>query len=538
MRLALALAAAVCAVILAVWAWLGAPVPPPAASFSAAEKIPCVSYAPFRADQSPFIAGLVIPPEQIDDDFARLAKITDCVRTYSTEMGLSAAPALARKHGLSMLQGIWIGRDPANNRIEIEEALKAAKANPDVIKGLIVGNEVLLRGEQTPAAMAALIAEVKSRAGGIPVTYADVWEFWERNVALADGVDFVTVHILPFWEDLPVGADKAVAHIDEIRQHVGKIFAGKEILIGETGWPSAGRMREGAQPSPSNQARVIEELLALAKEKGYRVNVIEAFDQPWKRQLEGTVGGRWGFLDAYTRDFKFHWGVPTSDHPRWLVDALAGIALALGCFGMAQWGAKRAGAAPPATAGWIAVAAVALFAGLTYGRALASAPVESLGVAGWTRALIMLAIGLAVPLLVSFAIGGRARTVGLATALDPQMRRGASGLDVALGVLLAASVVLIAQIGFGLVFDPRYKDFQFAGLTPIVAAFLVYAFTVDRGSAGEGNAERIAGTAFIASGLYVVLNETLANWQGLWTGSLMVLFGISLWRLARAARRI
>ncbi|HEY9211934.1 MAG TPA: beta-1,6-glucan synthase, partial [Ancylobacter sp.] len=282
MRLPFALAAIVCAAIVAGWAWLGHPVPAPSSPLAAGEKLPCVSYAPFRPGQSPFIEGLVIPPEQIDDDFARLAKITRCVRTYSTEMGLHVVPELARKHGLKVLQGMWIGRDEAKNRVEIDAAVKAAQDNPDVIEAVIVGNEVLLRGEQSPTAMAALIREVKSKVP-VPVTYADVWEFWERNSDLAREVDFVTVHILPFWEDLPVSAEDSVAHLGEIREHVGRVFAGKDILIGETGWPSQGRMREGALPSPSNQARVIQELLALAKAKNYRLNVIEAFDQPWKR---------------------------------------------------------------------------------------------------------------------------------------------------------------------------------------------------------------------------------------------------------------
>ena len=85
-------------------------------------------------------------------------------------------------------------------------------------------------------------------------------------------------------------------------------FPGKDILIGEFGWPSAGRMREGALPSPANQARAIQEVLALAKRENYRVNLIEAYDQPWKRQLEGTVGGHWGLYDAYRREAEIRLG--------------------------------------------------------------------------------------------------------------------------------------------------------------------------------------------------------------------------------------
>src|SRR5262249_62254094 len=101
---------------------------------------------------------------------------------------------------------------------------------------------------------------------------------------------------------------------------------GKEILLGETGWPSAGRMREGALSSSANQARVLHDVLNLAKREGYHANLIEAFDQPWKRRLEGTVGGHWGLLDGYRREPKFAWGVPLSNHPQWRLQAAEGVA--------------------------------------------------------------------------------------------------------------------------------------------------------------------------------------------------------------------
>ncbi|QIB35702.1 glycosyl hydrolase family 17 protein [Ancylobacter pratisalsi] len=539
MRFPLALAAVVCAVIVAVWAWMGHPVPAPASPLGAGEKLPCVSYAPFRPGQSPFVAGLVIPPEQIDDDFERLAKITECVRTYSTEMGLSVVPELARKHGLSVLQGIWLGRDAAKNQVEIDAAVKAAQENPDVIKAVIVGNEVLLRGELAATDIAGLLREVRAKVPEqVKVTYADVWEFWERNPQLASAVDFVTVHILPFWEDIPVAADKAVSHIGEIREHVGKVFPDKEILIGETGWPSAGRMREGALPSPSNQANVIQELLALAKERGYRVNVIEAFDQPWKRASEGTVGGHWGFLDAYTRDFKFVWGEPVSDHPRWIGQALVGVVFAALIFAVAGATNARSGRGRMRRRRWFAVAGIALSAGLLYGRLLETLPVESLGIGGWARGIVMLVLASVVPVACAVAIAWQARMPTLAVALNPDMAPPATRLEKVLAWLLAIVIVLAIQIAFGLVFDPRYKDFQFAGLTPIIMALFFFSRVAPKLRGGERRlAEKTAAGIFLGSGFYIALNEGVSNWQGLWTGALMVIQAITLWRVAKAGPR-
>ena len=71
-------------------------------------------------------------------------------------------------------------------------------------------------------------------------------------------------------------------------------FPDKEILIGETGWPGRGRMRAGAIPSRINQARYIAQIVERARKENFRVNLFEAYDEPWKRQWEGTIGSSWG----------------------------------------------------------------------------------------------------------------------------------------------------------------------------------------------------------------------------------------------------
>src|SRR5947209_16914186 len=264
MRLAVALWTLVAAAILGSWWWLGRAVPMPASPFAAAEKLHCVSYTPFRDGQTPLDASTRIDPAAIEDDFARLALVTDCVRTYSTDLGLDRVAEIAGRHDLTVIQGLWLGREPERNRREIETVVGLARQYPTVIRAIIVGNEVLLRGELSATAIAAIVRRVKQEVA-VPVTYADVWEFWLRNRELADAVDFVTIHILPYWEDVPIPAERAAAHVARIRAVAAQAFAGKDILIGEVGWPSAGRMREGALPSPVEQARVLHDVIALAK---------------------------------------------------------------------------------------------------------------------------------------------------------------------------------------------------------------------------------------------------------------------------------
>src|SRR5215208_3898875 len=399
MRLPLGLFAVLAAVIFAAWWWIGMPVQMPPSPLEPAEKLNCVSYAPFRPSQSPFDPATRIEPWQIDEDLALLARVTQCVRTYSADFGLDHVPELAKRHGLKVIQGLWLSGEPEKNRYQVQTTIELAKRYPDVITAVVVGNEVLLRGEMSAADLLNTIRAVKSQVP-VPVTYADVWEFWLHNPNLLEAVDFVTIHILPYWEDFPIPAKHAGAHIDSIRQNIAAGFPGKEILIGETGWPSGGRMREGALPSPVDQAWVLHDVLTLAKRENFRVNLIEAFDQPWKRRLEGTVGGHWGLLDADTRHIKFTWGGAVSNHPFWLWQASGGVALAFLTFAVA-WAASRR---TTDSRHWLAVGAIALAPGTLIGWAVENASIESFGVSGWLRSLAIVAVAFTAPLVTSAAV--------------------------------------------------------------------------------------------------------------------------------------
>jgi exo-beta-1,3-glucanase (GH17 family) len=511
------------AIVATLW-WLGAPVALPASPMAAGEKLYCVSYSPFRGRQTPFDRTLRIDAAQIDDDLTRLAPVSDCVRTYSIELGLDQVAGIAERHGVKVLQGIWLGRERARNRTEIETAVALAARHPGTVRALVAGNEVLLRGELSADDLAALIREIKSRVA-VPVTYADVWEFWLRNRTVADAVDFITIHILPYWEDIPIAADEAAAHVAEIRRMVAEAFPGKEILLGEVGWPSAGRMREGALPSPVNQARVIEDVLAAATRDGFRANVIEAFDQPWKRQLEGTVGGHWGLLDGRSRAPKFAWGVPLSNHPGWFWHAGVGVVLAAAVF----FAAGALGGAPPGAPQWFGIAAIALVPGVLIGLALANVPLESLGVGGWTHSLAMLAVALIAPVAGGVAFLRNVPVPAFSEVLSRDSARPAMGVHLPLGACWVVLCAIATEVALGLAFDPRYRDFPFALLGSGAAPFAVLAlFGAERGR--RELAEIVMAAVLGAATLFIAWNEGPANWQSVCLCAVFVFLIVSLLR--------
>src|SRR5215813_1446063 len=134
-------------IIVAAWWWLGAPVGMPVAPMAAGEKLQCVSYAPFRGNQTPLDLSTRIPAWQIEQDLTRLAPLTNCVRTYAVHLGLDQVVPLAQRDGLKVLLGIWLGPDPVFNQHQVDVATDLANRYPDAVQAIVVGNEVLLRGE-------------------------------------------------------------------------------------------------------------------------------------------------------------------------------------------------------------------------------------------------------------------------------------------------------------------------------------------------------------------------------------------------------
>ena len=308
--------------------WAGYLGLPKAVGDPAVSRIECLSYAAFRLPgETPLDPTQRVSEVRLEADLRFLASHTKCVRSYSVGQGMDALPRVAQRLGMQVLLGIWIGRDSRLNEKEIALGIATARAFPETVRAVVVGNEVLLRGEQPESALAEYISRVRAEVAQ-PVTYADVWDFWLRHARLAEAASFVTVHILPFWEDNPVPIDHAVEHVLSIYDKVKASFPRQDVLIGETGWPSVGRDRHGAVPSRVNAARFVRGVVAAAERRGIRYNVVEAFDQPWKRQLEGAVGGYWGIF-ASDGIAKFPLDGPVIEEPRWAWGVGCAVAVGL-----------------------------------------------------------------------------------------------------------------------------------------------------------------------------------------------------------------
>ncbi len=283
-----------------------------------AGKLRSLSFAPFREGYSP-LEKIYPLPEQVEEDVHLLADKTRSIRTYTSLGGLQPTPGFARKYGLKMIAGGWLSAKAADNRREVDALVKSANENPDVVERVIIGNEVLLRGEMGVDRLIEYIREVK-RAVRQPVSYADVWSMYMKYPQLIAEVDFITIHVLPYWEDEPISIDQATEHLEKVVRQIEDeargVAPGKPILIGESGWPGAGRQRGRASPGVVNEARFVRGLIEVANRHGFDYNIVEAFNQPWKSHLEGVVGANWGLFSADRREV-FPLTGPVSENPRW-----------------------------------------------------------------------------------------------------------------------------------------------------------------------------------------------------------------------------
>ena len=160
--------------------------------------LPSVSYAPFEGAAHPDIDNIPTV-EKIRADLKTLSTMTRAIRLYSSTGGVELVPPIAAEFGLKVTVGAWIDKDKDRNEREIKAAIELARKNSNVI-GVVVGNEVIYRGEQK---VEDLIEHDQEGQGLGPRARHDRrdLEHLARQSRPCSNVDFIAAHVLPYWEN-------------------------------------------------------------------------------------------------------------------------------------------------------------------------------------------------------------------------------------------------------------------------------------------------------------------------------------------------
>ena len=235
--------------------------------------------------------GAVPDAVQVTKLLQVLRPFTNSIYVYSCSTlknSTESTASIAHKLGFNVTAGCWLSKDKVANEREIGFIIaEIRKGNVDLA---VVGSEVLLRQDLTSEEMIGYIRRVKG--AGVPVTSADGYHEIILHPEVVAELDKVMVNIYPFWS----GSNIATAFDDFLTCYtqVREAYPGKEVIIGETGWPSAGNTIGQAVPTSTNSLAYLQKILDWSNSNSIKCYYFEAYDEPYKVTKEGLLGAHWG----------------------------------------------------------------------------------------------------------------------------------------------------------------------------------------------------------------------------------------------------
>ncbi len=312
------LALTVAAMNFGLWAFLNRPV----AIADWDGRVEGFAFSAFQRYQDP-TKGLFPSESELAADIRLMSRHAKRLRTYSS-IESPQIPRIADFYGMEVMMGAWLDRRLQKNEEEVEGLIALSRKHANVTRAM-VGNESILRGDLTVDQLIGYLDRARAQLR-IPVSTAEPFFVWERNPKLVRHVDFISVHLLPYWEHIP--RKDAINFTLGQFNRLKELYPDKPVIIGEIGWPSNGDRKTYAQPSIANEAQFLREWFEVAERERIDYYIMEAIDQPWKEAMGGRAEAYWGVFNA-AREPKFAFTGKVVEDPTWWIKALAASLLAL-----------------------------------------------------------------------------------------------------------------------------------------------------------------------------------------------------------------
>jgi exo-beta-1,3-glucanase (GH17 family) len=252
-------------------------------------KLHGLNFSPYMDGQDPNLLSF-ISEEQLFQRVRIITPYTQWIRSFGSTHGLEETARIAREFNHKVAAGAWLSSDLSANALEMQNLIAAARNGQVDIA--IVGSEVLLVGGLTEGQLLDYINQFKNAVPNVPVTTAEVYSVLLSHPAVISACDLIFVNYYPYWEGIDV--NKAVAHLHAQHQEMVAKAGGKEVVVSETGWPSAGDQIGEAVPSLENSCFFLLNFVSWARTEEVSYFIFEAFDESWKALYEGPQGAHWG----------------------------------------------------------------------------------------------------------------------------------------------------------------------------------------------------------------------------------------------------
>ncbi len=284
----------------------------------AVTKLSGIAYSPYRTGQSP-ITGPHPSVTDIENDIQFLSSITDRIRIYGLDGNSLFIPEIAQKYDVKTAVTLLLTGDEMDDQTKIDRGINLANKYPDTIYTLIIENESLYRETMDDEQIISYLIQIRDKLNSeIPITIAEPSYVWLEHPKIVPYVDYVMIHHYSYWGGIEI--NNAVRNVLDAYYEVRDTF-GKDVVIGETGWPSSGRNVNQAVPSPENQQKFVQEFLEVADSQYIDYFIFEAFDEKWKLEEVFDLGGpndaenHWGlFYENGTQKEYLHNVIPSLQH--------------------------------------------------------------------------------------------------------------------------------------------------------------------------------------------------------------------------------
>lgn len=268
-----------------------------------------ICYGPHRDGQRP--GGAAPTTAELRQDLHLLAPRWGLIRIYGA---VDPAPRIlevirADRLPVKVLLGVWIAPDAdAANQREVDAAIALARAYPELVLAIVVGNETQVSWSDHRVPLDALIGYVRAvrRATAAPVAVADDFAAWlDPTIApLVRELDAIVLHVHPMWNGQQL--DQALAFTQRTYAEVVARHPGVPVILGEAGWATQ-RHDEGEQATlikgvagEAAQRTFFDAFTAWVTDARIVSTYFEAFDENWK-------GG------SHPAEVEKHWGLFRAD---------------------------------------------------------------------------------------------------------------------------------------------------------------------------------------------------------------------------------
>ena len=257
---------------------------------------------------------MVSDQESVRADMLVLRPYFDGLVMYNSIGGNDRVPDLAaREFGIrSVIAGVW----DINSQSEIQGAINAWKRNPDLVIGLVLGNEVVSGKRGSWADLARALDSVRAQAPGLPLSTTESFSQFLDNAdarPVMTRMDFMTVNIHPTLESWFKGApaSKSADFVVSTVDRLAAIYPGP-ILVQETGEPSGPVEAGFDEDKQAEFYRMLEQRFPPSDKRAFSYfSAIDALSR-----TEGSTPG--------LRADEPHWGVITSDwHPKKIIAGMS-----------------------------------------------------------------------------------------------------------------------------------------------------------------------------------------------------------------------